>query len=159
MPMNPIDQGNPLLAAWAGERVPAIDCIAHRGGRMTLMSVHHVETDDGFGTHVRPIADTTIASYLAYGPERWVLIDPNARHESVDGTVIVGGGAWESDGFVAVLDREDVLLWVAFFQSSEPFIRCERAEDRIHAVTIEGTLWSFPIAAPERVTVSAAPDR
>lgn len=67
--------------------------------------------------------------------------------------VACGEGGMGGDGFVAVLksgNRE--LVWLAFFDASNPFIRASLAGDIVHAVSSLGHCWRFPVDRPERVS-------
>jgi|GEM_PF-4659354 hypothetical protein len=146
-----------LALAWRDERAPSPDAITFNDGRMTLVNVRHFTQGDSVRIQAKPIADTTLRSFLSYNPDSWVHLDPIYRQKTPSGLVVVGGGSMGADGFVAHLSEVGDLRWLAFFSSSEAFCHAHGSKDGIHARTVSNQNWLFPAGAPERIQVSAVP--
>lgn len=142
-----------LADAWADGRVPALDCVVHRNGRMTLLETTHFKTEAETAVRVRPIADTTLSSYLGYNPDGLTYIEPMVHENGSGWSAMAGAGSMGSDGFVALLDDQDRLAWVVFSGSSEAFFSVERTGAFIRARAADGRVWVFSIASPEHITV------
>ncbi len=70
-------------------------------------------------------------------------------------SVYCGEGGFGGDGYVALVSAEsDEPIWIAFFDTSNPFVSVELTADNVIATSNHGNRWSFPIEAPEKVTVS-----
>lgn len=73
-----------------------------------------------------------------------------------DATVLLGGGgAWEGEGFLALVHRESrQAQWVLYCQESEPFISASGAGDEFNATSGDypyTTSWSIRGSAPYSV--------
>lgn len=67
---------------------------------------------------------------------------------------IGGEGGNGSDGFVAAVEaRSGVLLWIAFFTQSNPFVSVELRGSDILATTNLDTHWRFPLDSPGDVEI------
>ncbi len=74
--------------------------------------------------------------------------------KSMPNRVSCGEGGWGGEGFVAVSRFEDdYLLWMAFFDVSNPFEKINVRENVISGVTNLGNTWRFPIDNPERLSI------
>jgi hypothetical protein len=70
------------------------------------------------------------------------------------GIVAIGGDtSMGNEGFVAATDLSKQLLWIAFFDFSNPFVSVEFNETEILAKNNHRELWHFPIQHPSRITI------
>lgn len=67
--------------------------------------------------------------------------------------VISGESDYGDDGFIAVIDCHDKLVWLAFFDCSNPFDDVSVDESLVYARSTNGTMWEFPISSPKDVVV------
>jgi hypothetical protein len=77
------------------------------------------------------------------------IIDLNLR-------IYCGEGSWGSEGFVAVCDvieGNELLRWIAYFDYSNPIERVEYNDGIIIAYNNHGHKWMFNISYPEKVEV------
>jgi hypothetical protein len=69
-------------------------------------------------------------------------------------SVIGGEAAHGSEGFIAVTDLETgKLVWLAYFNSSNPFESVSVSQGLVTGVSNLGHKWNFPINQPETVKV------
>jgi NAD(P)H-hydrate repair Nnr-like enzyme with NAD(P)H-hydrate epimerase domain len=65
-----------------------------------------------------------------------------------------GQGGFGGDGFVALCQADtDDPLWVAFFESSNPFVSVSLLANSVVGKTTLDRKWTFPIENPERCTI------
>lgn len=65
-----------------------------------------------------------------------------------------GEGSMGGDGYVAAVDiKSNLLIWVAYFDYSNPFINVKLNNDSIVATNNSGDQWYFHIDHPELITV------
>lgn len=134
--------------AWSGGQVPIADAITFGDGRMILLDVLHAE--DG-RTIVRPIAETTYDSFLAYNPEWLADVTCLAELELPSrGLLQCGEGSQGGDGFISLSDKDGKLVYCVFCMSSNPFTELALSGDRsrVQAVTSDGAAWSFNVDTP-----------
>lgn len=92
------------------------------------------------------------------GPIRWTTLGPLVRAVSPDRSFIAaaGDGGRDGDGFVALLGGpEKSLVWLAFFDDSQPFEEVRFEGGDVVARTTTGRELRFPVDAPERLVVTA----
>lgn len=68
--------------------------------------------------------------------------------------VLCGEGDYGSDGFVAVIsNKNSELLWVAFFECSNPFNNVDVEGSNLLAWSTNDTIWQFPIDSPSDLSI------
>lgn len=100
---------------------------------------------------------TTLAALAARGRVEWTTLGPLARAASPDRTLVAaaGEGGVGGDGFVALMSAPDCrLTWLAFFDRSDAFEAIRFEEACVVARTSGGREYRFPVAAPERLSIS-----
>jgi hypothetical protein len=157
IPNGPAPEIN-LAAQWKAERCPLINGIVFGDGRVKLVSADWRKQENGrLGLVLEPSGWTTLAELHRRGELRWTET-MGSLCEAVDPTrniqVQVGEGALGSQGFVACLRNDSgEIMWIAFFDSSNPFEVVQVHDDRVLAKTNLGTWWQFPLDSPDRVTL------
>ena len=140
--------------AWASERCPIIDGVLFADGRIV---VHDVTVFEDDRILARPLLESTIDSYLAHNDDAWMHLvrRANCSIDSLSEQVFVGEGSLGSDGFVALCDASDDLVWVLVSQVSDPFCRVsyDAVTDTILAGSTSGHSWHIPRERPHEVTV------
>lgn len=100
---------------------------------------------------------TTLAALDATEPLEWTTVGTLAQAVSPDGSysAIGGEGGMGGDGFVAVSAAADKrLLWVAFFEDSNPFEEVRFDGGDVVARSNLGREYRFPVTAPERLVLT-----
>jgi len=110
---------------------------------------------------VRPLARSTLESFLGYRPDGWVSVTSlvNLRLDREGLVLHCGEGSLGADGFVAVREIAGPLRWAAFFQSSNPFRSVTLEGEHVVALSTLDHRWSFPLERPEHVQVTWATAR
>ena len=63
--------------------------------------------------------------------------------------IVTGEAGYGSDGFVAVIDlKSRKLIWLAFFDCSNPFDKVNVIDQEIYATSTLGCVWKFKIKNP-----------
>ena len=151
-----------LQQKWRDEECPIINGVTLGTGGVYLMSLSRVGNQDGFAVTVRPTGVTNLASLHKENGVEWTYLTRLCEFRSLEKGVRVSGGegGQGADGFVAVSAIEDDrLLWVAFFDNSNPFVEIELTGSQIHAVTTLDDRWSFDLAQPGEVSARAGDPR
>jgi hypothetical protein len=146
---------------WRSGLCPLFDGVTYGDGTIVVMEcLTFWGADDADAIsqiQVRPLARSTIDSFVEYNPEGWVHVGgPEPVVDAArDIKLSFGEGSMGGDGFVA---RSEVgsgrLRWVAFFQASNPFARGWLEGDVAVVVSTHGHVWRFPLERPERVQVT-----
>jgi len=75
-----------------------------------------------------------------------IFIKDKLEYPVKDIIVYCGEGGYASEGFVAVeSDKTKRLLWIAFFEESNPFTKVSIINDRIIAHNNLKEMWAFPL--------------
>jgi hypothetical protein len=154
-----------IAEKWSAGLCPSFDGVTYADGTIVLMEHRTLwggeEGDELDGAEVRPLARSTIDSFLEYNPERWAHIGhPDPVVDEARGLALsFGEGSMGGDGFVALGDtRTGELRWIAFFQASNPFERAWLEGSEAVAVSTNGLVWRFPLERPEMAHI-ASPNR
>lgn len=151
-----------LRRKWMDEECPIVNGVTLGTGDVYLLSLSRIRNQDQFAATVRPAGVTNLASLDKEKGLEWTYLTRLCEVRSLEKGVRVSGGegGQGADGFVAVSSIEDDrLVWVAFFDNSNPFVEVELAGSRIHAVTTLDDRWSFDLAQPGEVSVQAGDPR
>jgi hypothetical protein len=137
--------------AWRERKVPIADAVTFGNGRMILLEVLH--TDEGC-TSVRAVAETTLDSFTKHNPDWFAEVVPVVEvPASSHGLIRAGEGSQGGDGFIALSDQADELVYCVFCTSSNPFAKLAFFEDtsRVHAITSNAVEWSFHVDTPWKI--------
>lgn len=89
--------------------------------------------------------------------EIWTDMVTSCEAQSPDRKIRVRGGEsnWGSNGYLAVSTQpDDKLLWVAFFEDSNPFVEVKFDDlGNVLAATSLRDIYQFPIVSPDRLHV------
>ncbi len=141
---------------WEKEYCPCVEGILFDTGDIILMRNELLIDKETYVSRVHPLARTTLASFLEFNPDFWTSIGKAASTIWAEGALIIscGEGGSGADGFVAASRISDKhLIWLAFFQSSNPFNEVKVEGTNVIAVSTYGHEWTFPVWHPERVSV------
>lgn len=140
------------------EECPLFDGVLFGTGAIVLMESRTYVGDSGVVGQVRPLARSTLDSFLEYNPDGWVSFTSlsSSRWELAGLVLTCGEGSLGADGFVAVREIDGPLRWIAFFQNSNPFTSVSLAGDEVVALSTLNHLWRFPVDRPEFVRVTHA---
>ena len=144
---------------WTEQRCPIINGILFASGRIAWINVD--EKFDGGSLYyaLDQPSETSITELIEEGELQWtdLTILKELSSEGSNLLVQIGEGAMGGDGFVATSDRASKkLLWLAFFENSNPFVDVEITDDVIQVQNNHSISWRFPITTPEKVCVGTA---
>ncbi len=146
-----------IQSRWQDDYCPCVDGVLFHDGSLVLMECSLITGGPTAEVQVRPLARATLASFLEYNPDSWSSIGRGCAFTWPERglQLFAGEGGLGSDGFVACTSLDNQrLLWLAFFQCSNPFREVRGAGEEVVAVSTYGHLWFFPLANPERVRVT-----
>lgn len=69
-------------------------------------------------------------------------------------TVYCGGGSYGGDGFIVVESDKMNIIWIAFFEESNEFLRCEIVDNSIVAYNNSHEKWVFNIDNPSDFSIN-----
>jgi outer membrane protein assembly factor BamB len=163
--MNYID----MQSQWDNGFCPAINGIVYADGRVSLFVVSDRWNDNekrpdyqitpGEHITIQELANKQLLHWSSVGRAKRYLNIPEddihfVRLPAINKVVVVGGGSWGDDGFVALCNSENgAFIWIAFFTCSNPFEKVRIENDIIIATNNHGNIWKFPIDNPENITV------
>ncbi|XLS30022.1 hypothetical protein ACJD0Z_04170 [Flavobacteriaceae bacterium M23B6Z8] len=102
------------------------------------------------------VKKTTLQEIDNSGMLDWVYCDENVHVLDVERNLklTAGGGTYGGDGFVACWKLEiSELLWLAFFEDSNPFEKLYLNREHVFAVSTHNCTWKFGIDNPLDLTI------
>jgi hypothetical protein len=142
-----------ILTKWDDEQCPLLNGITYSTG-----THYPVEGIQSTRAHL-PLALRYATPYPLTDevPLQWAFITPlcEATRER-DGFLVKGGEAsMGGDGFVALLNERGALLWIGFFDFSNPFLRVAFDSNYIIADNNLQERWYFPVSEPWKIVVES----
>ena len=133
---------------WQQRSLPQVNGVLRASGAVTLL--HRPAAIDQPPT---PGEATSLAAILErYDP--WIETTLLASRIADGLRAYVGDGEMGNEGAVVLCDDADNLLWAAVLDFSNPFYEVELADGQLIARDTHERLWRFPLAEPERVSVT-----
>jgi hypothetical protein len=147
-----------LQKFWEKEQCPIVNGIIFANGAVMPIEMDSTKRGAGDRRSVLAGAETSLDQLEALGHLSFSFY--TEMGEVVDAShslkAVCGGGGMGGDGFVALLRYPSSQLeWVAFFDFANPFTNIKFSDDRIEAHNNLGETWSFPIDAPEKISIQA----
>lgn len=145
-----------VQTAWKDESCPIINGIVFGTGLVKPLNVDFTHDTKGPRYELSVGENTDVGILKKSNLLEWTYI--TQLFERVDDKrgirLSCGEGGMGADGFVAVSKiQDDHLIWIAFFDCSNPFIKVDIYENMVVGVTTLDNAWSFPFDTPEKVTV------
>lgn len=140
---------------WHHQESPFVNGVVYPDG---VIQLHKVNVD--WGPPVRYSIEvgckTSMLALEEAGGLNWndcaVLSQLCVKDKNVE--IIAGESDYGSDGFVAVVNATNhELIWLAFFNCSNPFDQLQMHGDELWAWSTSGCVWRFPICSPDKVVV------
>lgn len=143
---------------WREELCPGLNGVLFASGELVLMECTLLMEESVTQARVQPLARSTLNSALEFNENLWTFITELASCSWEKGNLRLscGEGSMGSDGYVAAVRSDDErLVWVAFFDCSNPFQDIRVVDAEAVVVSTHGHVWRFPLEHPERVTVQS----
>lgn len=144
-----------ISAAWSAETCPILNGIYFASGRVVLLDLTGGERPP-YAPRVSVSAETSFDEVRSRADTQWTYLNALGSREDSSRRlgVIFGEGGFGGDGFVAVVELgTDKLIWLAFFDRSNPFVSGEFEGDVVVVVNNAGMTWRFPMSGPEKVSL------
>ena len=147
---------NSIQALWEKGQCIILNGVMYANGSVELVKAYDLPRP--VGTLSLPFLEQTSLDWNKTC-EITTLI-PSCRSEDLSrGVVAIGGeGGMGGDGFLALTDVANRLLWIAFFDFSNPFVFVEIARSEIIAKNNLEESWHFQIAKPSQIIVEVPPE-
>lgn len=134
---------------------PIINGVVYPSGDLTLLDIQ-INWDLPIKYKVLGAFHTTVNDFVVkndlYFSSCTITSHIVCNSESIE--IFAGEGSYGSDGFVAVADSgSKKLIWLAFFECSNPFIDLTIKGKVIYATSTLNCLWMFDIDNPSKVTI------
>lgn len=139
---------------------PSLNGIIFSNGIIKILDVKN-EWSPQIKYSIKEKNETSIEELNINGYLQWndcaVMTELTDKIESIN--VIAGEGDYGSDGFVGVIDlNSKKLIWLAFFNCSNPFNELEIKAGRIYARSTNGCIWKFKLKNPVDIIVECCTD-
>ena len=151
-----------VLQGWRDGRCPIVDGVVFADGRIALLRVTTSPVPGAqyperiFAYRAQKDRVTSIGDLERQGALEWTHIyrQVGSADESRNLRAWYGETSWGSEGFVALATvSTDQPIWIAIFDGSNPFKSATLTATTVEAVSTHENVWSFPIDAPEDVSV------
>lgn len=143
-----------ILEGWDDERCPILCGIFRPDDSVSMVKV---ETDSSSGNPIRlrVINHSTVNDLERLKPLDWTYLTQlcEAHSPSMGRSAVAGEGGYGGDGFVALLNERKELLWLAFFDCSNPFTKLTIVDQQVVAFSSLGNEWRFLFESPETATI------
>jgi hypothetical protein len=136
----------PIVVLWRGGRLPIEDGLYLASG-----ASYSVELDSGAPGGIRIGDEFDLAELLAEDPDWLTTIDVigEAGLPGHAGRLCRGEGSHGSEGFVARLGQDRELVWVLYFQESNPFAEIAVSGSRATFTSTSGIAVTVDLDHPE----------
>lgn len=141
---------NLIEQKWEEECVPLISGFVFPTGEILWVDIYCNE-DNNFIYEKGEASKLNIEDLISKEDFYWIYVTELKRREYKDENIIVscGEGSYGGDGFVEVRSYlENKLLWIAFFDNSNPFVEVKVEERKIIATNNQGCDWVFSVDDP-----------
>jgi hypothetical protein len=151
---------NPAQTLWRQQHWPIRSGVGFASGVfIPLRIVMHWESHDS-QIHIEAESATQIEDLVEFQKKEFtqLLCVFEKMYPEIGVKIQAGEAAYGSDGFVAAADNATGdLIWIAFFDCSNPFETAEFADGFVVGVTNLGDRWRFPFADPQMISVEKGP--
>jgi len=145
-----------IQEAWKDGRCPIINGIIYGNGKIKPLNITYVH-DEKVPKYNISYGGESADMWLAdRGDVKWTYITQlfETHDEQSSMRISCGEGGMGADGYVALSKGEDdALVWVAFFDRSNPFTEVRVSGATVYAKTTLDNVWQFPIAEPQSATI------
>jgi hypothetical protein len=141
---------------WREEKCPILNGVIYGTGKTVSMYLPSVPREVNVLLDLKEIERGEIDSFLKKKPDFATSITQlgESFSNSNDLRASCGEGSFGADGYVALSSiNDDRLIWIIFFDDSNPFIEVIFSGANIKALTTLDTEWTIPIDTPERMVV------
>ena len=150
------DSSQDLVTKWRQGLCPIVNGIVYPSGEVRWINILERSSSGRVSFDLSLASATSLTELRAEGSLGWTqfttlqeICDQDSGIRAYSGEAGMGG-----DGFVTVCSlASGDLLWLAFFECSNPFTRLEVENGQLFAETSHGNRWVFPVTAPENVSV------
>ena len=129
---------------------PSINGIIFPDETVQIIDIE-VDWESPINYTIKKISKSSINALSSKGNLNWndcaIIVNYVDKKHSIE--IIAGEGDYGSDGFVGVIDLDSrKLIWLAFFNCSNPFNEIEVVDEEIYAKSTNDCLWKFKIKEP-----------
>ena len=145
---------NALTEWWKNCECPIINGLMFPDG--SVESIETMDQPQTAGAH--RMLKTVRRQFVDFGPTKVTGVVATCRDEDKErGMVAVGGGAgMGGDGFIAVTDLQDEIMWLAFFDFSNSFVSVKLGETEVIAKSNLGERWHLQLKRPSEIIIEAS---
>jgi hypothetical protein len=145
---------NVIQDMWKQDKCPLVNGIIIIGERYHEFDIVWKNVSPGnYRVSLHETSAIPVKDLLTRGDLGWVEIDTYIQFRWEGFLAKAGAGAFGGDGFIGVQKASGHLLWLAFFQNSNPFVSLSMSLDMLQAVSNTGITWGFPLQKPSRIQV------
>ena len=141
---------------WRDEEILRAPGVVFATGEQVHIKCVEAFSEEGPDVRVQVLGRGAVDPALEFDESAWTFACQQGSCDWEPGNLRLSCGecSWGSDGYVAATQLSDgQLVWVAFFDRSNPFREIKVIDGRAVAVSTYDDIWTFPLDHPERVTV------
>jgi len=143
-----------VCCEWKKRKLPIINGVISSNGFVDKICVDYDENND----YNRVLVNNGRIEFDVFFAEDKqfsnVFVRSKVTSKKGDITVFAGGGSYGGDGFIVVESSNSTIIWLAFFEDSNEFERCEISSNYITAYNNLGEKWVFNIENPADLVIS-----
>ncbi len=137
---------------WKSGRLPIINGILYEDGSMDCINIDF-DVRERTVEYIRKVHINELLSQGEIGFS-YITVNNKVIHLEKQITVYCGEGSYGGDGFVVVQSNVGIgILWIAFFETANPFISIEITDNTIYAINNLKEKWSFNIDNPKEINI------
>lgn len=139
---------------WENGRLPIINGILYENGVIDWINISY---DSNFNRSISGVRRRSIDDLISSRELFFSIINTSYQMNDKGNNIRVycGGGSCGSEGYVVVESNIDLkLLWIAFFEESNPFEKIEIIGDRIIVYNNLKEKWTFEINNPVNLSIT-----
>jgi hypothetical protein len=125
-----VNKLNNIIELWQNEKLPIKDGLYFADGRSFLLDT--MASSYNLKSMVR-LSQFDLDAFLRADPEclTSIMVTKKVLLGQQEGYLCCGEGAHGSEGFFARLDQTEKLIWVVYFQESNPFVDIKTSDDHV----------------------------
>ena len=144
-----------VFSRWKHNEIPIVNGIVFPNGQIEAMTI---ECEGGNRT-AKQNGKTTLQELENRSELYYSNIMTNHHIQTSDELydIYCGEGSYGGDGFIVVTSEHgNYLVWIAFFEDSNPFIKVQYKEDFVYGFNSLNEKWSFKLKAPTEIKIEIA---
>ena len=143
-----------IYKEWKNGRLPIINGIVYEDGSIEWINIDY---DSNYRRIINRGSNLSINDLISKSELHFSAISTcyQTENKTKGVTLYCGGGSYGSEGYVVLESNvESKLIWIAFFEESNPFEKIEFINDKIIVYNNLREKWSFDLKNPTNLSIT-----